>query len=169
MRNKVASVRRDDFKIIQSEGFEVKIPSQCEIIKHNAYEEQKVFFQSNLGREIQALMGQAAIETLTGRFSFEVKIDNHHLLFHVEKGKLKPDNLEDFLLSQTKSRVPISDFNVGDIKGKAASSIWWLEKNGVMICFSLSGPNFGPRENRKDIDSIAIGIINSLKFIDSAG
>jgi hypothetical protein len=155
-------VKRNDFKIVQSEGFEVQVPSQCEILKHDLHEEQKRFFHSDLGKQSQASIGQAAIETLMGHFSFEVKIDNHHLIFHVEKGKLKPKDLEDFISSQTRSRIPTSDFNVGDIRGKAASSIWWLEKNGRMICFSLSGP----KESHKDVHSIVMGIINSLKFAD---
>jgi hypothetical protein len=63
-QNKTASVKRENFKTVQSGNFEVRVPAQYEVVRHDSYAEQKAFFDSNLGKRIQGSLVRATINSL---------------------------------------------------------------------------------------------------------
>lgn len=149
---------------VRSGDFSVKIPKKYEVVVHDIYSEQKRFFDSP-PPEVQELLAKFPnkpdIERFKGFCSHEIKLGEHSLIFHTERSRLAPDDLEFFIESQTKKRPQLQDYNVRDIRGKMVDSrIWWLKKGECMICFALQGR----RELSEDATSDVEAILRSVEF-----
>jgi len=166
----------DGYQTISSGSYLVKVPNKYKIIKHDIYGEQGSFFDSPEGQKVQALFqSKADFESFKGFYSYEVRFGKHWLVFYSQTGTRKPEDLKGFLESQTRDRTSIilSDYNVGDIKGKTFGSYskdhsgisWWLKKGDCMICFNFQGPGEPSDEVKKYVSQI----IETIQYSSQKG
>ena len=154
---------------IRSGDCEVSIPEGYEIVEHDHYQEQRTFFEDLPTDDpliAEVLRGRTPDwQTIRKmRNSFEVRMGDHLLLFHTQEHG-QPEDLADFILSQTKQRVVLSECLVGDCLGKAYGQYsddmtwmdWWAKKGTCMICFNLQGRGIPVPRIKQDVETILRG------------
>ncbi|MHC4264996.1 MAG: hypothetical protein ACYSUK_03585 [Planctomycetota bacterium] len=107
---------------------------------------------------------------LIGRRLFVIKMGEHTFSFYTEITDSEPEELGEFIESQTLQPVKLKDLSVKDFKGKKYGDYsevmswidWWIKKGQCMIYFNFQGLGMPSEETRDDVSEI----INSLKYID---
>ena len=166
-------LRIKPMNVIESDNFRITIPEKYKVIRHDVYKEQSEFFNNidllkEGNEEIVDFVKSHPpdLEIHKGSYTYEIKMRRYFLTFYTLVGEGKPEDIEDFAASQTRSRSKpkADDIEINGIKGKImGSSHWaaWLKKENCMAYLSFQGLG----ELSDEIKEDASNILNSLEYI----
>ena len=159
-------------RTIRVGNFEIAVPEKYEVLEHDHYQEQRAFFgnppDDPLLTEVLSKFTPdwETIRALPN--SFEVRMGEYQFLFHTQ-GHGDPEDLGEWIESQSRSKPNLRDFAVGDCLGKTYGDYsedftwidWWLKKGDCMICLNLQGRGTPALEIRKDVEAI----LQSIRYV----
>jgi len=161
---------------IKSHNFIISIPDKYKVVKHNPYLLNLIFFiffpfklfWPKLAKFLKK--HPPDLESLKGFYPHEVKMGEHNLIFYTRITEEKPEELSDFIESQTGVKPVLDDYSVKDFNGKKYGGYsdthtcieWRIKKNGCMICLNLQGMG----KPSEDIQEGVSFILNNLEYVE---
>lgn len=129
-------------------------------------------FRRKINKEFPELMKNnlPKFKLLKGYYGYEVKMGTHSLSFHTEIGDKKPEDLAEFVQSQTNYLPTLKDVTINDCYGKMLGDYstehsrieWWIKKGECMILFTFQGLGMPSSVIKEDV----FDILNSLEYIE---
>jgi hypothetical protein len=164
---------RNDFKKITIGKFVISIPKKYKVKRHNAYLTNTLFFllfRRKIKKEFPGLPKYSPDwKALKGLRSYEVKMGTHSFIFFTEIGNRKPEDLAEYVQSQTKHLPTLEDVVINGCPGKKYGDYseqmtwidWWIKGGDCMSCFNLQGIGMPSQPIKDDVSDI----LNNLEYI----
>jgi hypothetical protein len=166
---------RNEFEKVVTGKFKVSIPRKYKIKKHNPYWMNKLFFlffKRKIKREFPGLLENNSpdFDCLKGFHTYEVKMGTHSFNFFTEIGNRKPEDMAEFIESQTKYLPALKDITINHCYGKMYGDYseqmtwidWWIKRGDCMICLNIQGIGMPSQAVKDDVSNI----LNSLEYIE---
>src|SRR3972149_3587731 len=148
------------FRKIITGKFKISIPMKYKLKKRN-HLICKLYFLI-----IRRKMKKDFPKGITGFHSYEIKMGNHSFSFFVEPSNRKPEDMAEFIESQTRYLPTLKSIIINNCSGKMYGDYseqmtwidWWVKKENCMICFNIQGLGMPAEDVKNDVSNI----LNSL-------
>lgn len=162
-------------KTIRLNFFQVSLPEKYKVKKHYPYIMNLLFLiilcfkRIVSGLPMFIKMKPTDLESTIDLHECEVKMGEHSLFLYTEVGSKEPEDLAEFIQSQTKHLPVLEDVEYSGVKGKKYGSYskemswidWWLKKGNCIISLNFQGKGMPSDEIKEDVSNI----LNSLEYI----